>query len=309
MNKVSLYLVALHLLFLAEAPPARAQAGNAGMTFLKLGVSGRGVGMGDAMAGHVSAAAATYYNPAGVLADPSTNSGSQLMFMHKEWIQDTRTEFLGASLPLGSDDALGFSLNTMTVSGIEIRTRPGPPDGTFTSRDLALGVSYARGLSEDLRVGLTAKYLYEKIFIDETSGYAFDLGAQYKTPIENLSIGAAAANLGRVNGYRGGTLTLPALVRIGPAYSGESQSMHAVSTLAIDLLYIFPERHTYVNAGGEIVFNRMLAVRAGYEAGSQGRGLSGGVGLQYGILALDYAFARLSADLGDTHTISLSLNL
>jgi hypothetical protein len=34
-----------------------------------------------------------------------------------------------------------------------------------------------------------------------------------------------------------------------------------------------------------------------------------GVGISYGMLVLDYAFAKISADLGDAHTISLALNL
>ena len=37
------------------------------MAFLKLGVSSQGVAMGDAMSASAAGAAATYYNPAGML--------------------------------------------------------------------------------------------------------------------------------------------------------------------------------------------------------------------------------------------------
>ena len=52
-----------------------------------------------------------------------------------------------------------------------------------------------------------------------------------------------------------------------------------------------------------------VAARGGYQFGSDGRGLTLGVGISYGILVLDYAFAKISSDLGDAHTISLALNL
>jgi len=285
-----------------------AQAGRSGLAFLKLGVSGRGLAMGDAMSALVSGAAATYYNPAGILVASGT-SNSQLMFMHREWIQDTRVEFLGSSILLGNEDAIGFSLNSTTVSSIEIRTRPGTPEGTFDARDFSLGTSYAHTFSEVLRIGVTGKFLYQKILIDESAGFGIDLGTQYQTSIENLSVGAVLANLGSMNGLRGEQPKLPALLRIGPAYSLPLESMKSKVGAASDLLYIFPEHRTYLNTGGEFVFNETVAARLGYQFGSEGRGFSGGVGVSYGIFLLDYAFAHLNADLGNAHTFSLALNL
>jgi hypothetical protein len=57
------------------------------------------------------------------------------------------------------------------------------------------------------------------------------------------------------------------------------------------------------------VFSKNIAVRLGYQFGSEGRGLAAGVGLAYGILVFDYAYAHLSNDLGNAHTFSLALNL
>lgn len=286
----------------------QAKAGKSGVAFLKLGVSGRALAMGEAMSANVSGAAATYYNPAGILS-PLGGSSTQLMFMHKEWIQETRVEFLAASIPLGSDDAIGFALNSTTISDIEIRTRPGTPEGTFTARNFSLGASYAHSFSEDLRVGLTGKLLYQKILVDESSGFAFDIGGQYRTSIEDLTIGAAVVNLGSMRGLRGGKTTLPSLVRIGPAYSFQLENITSRLDLASDYVFIFPERKSYLNVGSELAFNQIVAARLGYQFGSEGRGLAVGLGISHGIFALDYAYSHLSADLGNTHALSVALNL
>ena len=300
--------ILLFLLFpTLSTTTALSQAGESGLAFLKLGISGRGIGMGDAMSAIVTGAAATYYNPAGILATPE-NSTSQLMFMHKEWIQDTRVEFLGSSIPLDDRNAVGFSLNSTTVSDIEIRTRPGSPEGTFTARNLSFGASYARLVGDDLRLGISGKFLYQKILVDQSSGYGIDLGAQYTTSLEGLSLGAVVANVGRMQGLRGGTTTLPSLLRIGPAYRFQVEGINSKISLASDYLYIFPEAKSYVNAGGELVFNETIAARAGYQFGSEGRGLAAGLGIIYGIIMVDYAYSHLTDDLGNTHTVSLALN-
>ncbi len=287
---------------------AFSQAGQSGLAFLKLGVSGRGISMGDAMTASVNGAASTYYNPSGLLVPADSGSSAQLLLMHKEWIQDTRTEFLGASVILGSNDAFGFSLNSTTTSDIEIRTHPGTPDGTFTARNYSIGLSFAHQVSEDVGLGVTGKFLYQKILVDEADGYGVDIGGQYRTPVEHLTVGAVVSNIGRMGALETDRITLPATVRIGGAYGLGLMDSSAQLTLAADGLRNLPEHRSYLDVGAECVFSKIVAARAGYQFGSQGRGFSAGVGIQYGILAFDYAYAPLSYDLGDTHTFSLGLN-
>jgi hypothetical protein len=281
------------------------QPGQSGLAFLKLGVSGRGVAMGDALSALVTGAAANYYNPAGLIAP----TGAELMFTHKEWIQDTRTEFLGAAVPTGPNNAIGASVSTTTVSDIEVRLQPGPAQGSFTSRDLAVGLSFAHRIAPNLRVGIAGKFLYEKIFVNDATGFAVDFGGIWDSPIDNLTIGGAVANLGSMNALQSEKITLPALLRIGPGYAFPLESPQLQLSAGADYLRIFPEHRSYLNSGAELVFQQLLAVRIGYQFGSDGRGLSTGIGLHYGLLTLDYAFAKLSSDLGDGHTISLAVGL
>lgn len=301
-----LRIVLLLLAVLAGSSPLFAQAGQSGLAFLKLGVTGRGVAMADAMAASVDGASSTYYNPAGLLGGDTVRS-AEILFTHREWIQDTRMEFLAGSVSLSGENALGFAVTSTTVGDIEIRTRPGEAEGTFTARDFAGTISYARGLGDDLRLGASIKYLYEKILIDEASGIGVDLGAQYRTPIENLSVGAVIANLGGMSALRTESSRLPTLLRVGPAYSYQFGEGEYRALMAADLLHLFPEGKTYTNVGGEIDFDRVVAVRAGYQFGSEGRGLTAGFGVQYRIVGLQYAYAKLAEDLGNAHSFSVVL--
>jgi len=277
------------------------------MTFLKLGVSGRSVAMGDAMAASVNGAAASHYNPAGLLAREGPGD-AELLFMHKEWIQDTRTEFLGARVGISDPVALGFSVNTTTISDIELRTRPGPAEGTFTSRYLAVGVSGAYRVSETVSAGITTRLLYEKILVDDASGIGFDLGMQYATPLEGLSVGMVIANIGAMGNLRNEASRLPTLMRAGGAFALPVTSLHGEFLLAADGLFIFPESRALLNAGAELSVESIFMARAGYQAGSEGRGLSLGAGIRQGMFFLDYAFSRLNGDLGNGHTISLAVS-
>jgi hypothetical protein len=295
---------------LAAAPDeAPAQAGSSGMAFLKLGVSGEAVAMGEASVATIRGAAATYYNPAGLVAPDVDSSSVQLLFTHKSWIQDTRMEFLGASVRIGESNAIGLSVNSTTVSDIEIRTRPGTAEGTFTSRDFSVGLSYAHKFSEDLQLGTTIRYLYEKIYVDETNGFAVDIGAHYVTPLERLTVGLALSNLGSSGGFRNENITLPALMRLGPAYSFDLKDAHATVSASVDYVRIFPEKTNYLNTGAEFMFERTIAARVGYQFGSEARGFCSGIGIRYRLFLLDYAYAPLSQDLGKTHTITIGVNL
>lgn len=300
--------VALAILGSGWAGPAFGQAGQAGLSFLKLGTSARGIAMADAMTASVSGPASLAYNPAGLAGGDSAIS-TELMFTHREWISDTRIEFLAGSISVSGDQAVGLSIISTTVPQIEIRTQPGDPEGTFTARNFAAIGSYARAFGDGIVGGISLKFLYEKILIDEASGYGLDLGIQFATPVEHLRAGVSIANLGSMNSLRNESTKLPAMLRLGPAYSMTFGGGTAAALMAADLLYVFPEKRAYVNWGAEVNFVETVAVRGGYQFGSEGRGLTAGLGFRYGIARLDYAYAKLSEDLGDAHSFTVALTL
>jgi hypothetical protein len=164
-------------------------------------------------------------------------------------------------------------------------------------------------LGERLVAGATGKYLYEKILVDQSSGFGLDLGVQYDTPIENLQAGIMVANLGSMSEFRAKKPTLPTLLRLGAAYGGLIETLSSSYLIASDYQIVFPTGQSLLSIGGEMKFEEVFAVRTGYVFGSEGRGFSAGVGVEYGIVGIDYAYAPLTSELGSTHTFSLYVNL
>jgi hypothetical protein len=297
------HLLISALLLLLGSRELSAQAGSTGLAFLKLGVGARALGMGEAYTAIANDPAATYYNPGAL----SLTDASQFLLMHKQWIQDTRTEFFAAKTTMDRV-TLAVSLNSTSVDNIEIRDVPGPPVGTFTSHNAAIGASGAYRIDPDLSVGATVKYLYEKILVDEASGYGIDLGAVYRTPWE-IRLGLAVSNLGSMSALVLESSKLPTVVRFGAGYETALASIDATLSASADAVSYTGEGRTHLHAGAELDYKRTFAVRAGYQTGYEAKGVSAGVGITYDLLTLDYAFVPFGYDLGTTHTFSLKLEL
>lgn len=287
-------------LFLVQS--ALAQVGQTGLAFLKLGVGGRALGMGEAYSAIASDATATYYNPASL----TLSHNSQLVLMHKEWIQDTRTEFLAAKTSF-DNVSVGMSINSTSTSDIEIRETPGPALGTFASHDAAIGISGALQIDPALSIGVTGKYLYEKILVNEASGTAFDFGAWYQTPW-NIRLAAAVNNVGSMNELEHESSTLPTIIRVGGAYERALEGFDGSLTLSSDVVSVTGEGKAHLNVGGELNYKNSFTIRAGYQDGYEARSITAGVGFHYGAFQVDYAFLPTRNDLGSTHTFSLGID-
>jgi len=290
------------LLMVFLTAEAFAQAGKTGLSFLKLGIGGRAVGMGEAYVALANDATALHYNPAGIAYESKTD----ITIMHNEWIKDVRTEFLGVKVPM-SHYALGVFVNTTNVSGIEIRQVPGPSEGTFSAHDFAAGASFAYQINPSFSIGITGKFLYEKLLVDESLGGAVDVGIMYLSPIEELRFGFTASNLGAMSKLREERTKLPSSIRIGSVYLVTISSLSSTVTLGLDGFKVIADDNVHVHAGGEFDYNRTFAVRLGYQFGYESKGISAGVGIRYNIFKLDYGFTPFSLDIGNTHTVSVGV--
>jgi len=293
------FLYGIFALLLVSARTS-AQTGSTGLSFLKLGVGGRALAMGEAYSALASDPAATYYNPSAL----SLVTSPQIMLMHKEWIQGTKTEFLGAATNSG-DFSFGIGVNATSVGDIEVRNVPGPPITTFTARNASIGVSGSYKLDSNFAVGVTGKLLYEEILESSASGYAADLGALYNTPW-NLRLAFAVNNLGSMNDLDKQASVLPVTVRIGGAYEIPVESLEGVLTLASDIVSLSSESKTHFHLGSEFDYKRLFMIRAGYQTDYETKGFSAGIGFRANPISLDYAFVPFKYDLGSAHTISLS---
>ena len=277
--------------------------GGTGMTFLTLGVGGRSLGMGEAYSTGAADPAAMQYNPASL----SSIGITMVSLMHRSWIQGTNAEYIAGAFSFGKF-SMGLSTYWLSIRDIEVRTVPGSPISTFTAQDLSVGFSAAYELTDEISVGLTGKYLYEKILLDDAGGMAFDFGGVYATP-SGIRVGAAIANLGSVSALKDESTPLPKIFRGGISYTTTLQNPATTITGAADLVAPLGDGGSHLHLGGEVILYGAIAARAGYETGYDARGLTLGTGITHGIVTIDYAFAPTQYDLGSTHAVSLSLQL
>ena len=161
-------------------------AGTRAMTFLKIGVGAKAMGMGESQVAATDDLYASYWNPAGLakLQKP------QLALMHNEWFADINHEFVGIALPLGSIGTVGASASYLSFGELQGRDRDGNETAIFRPYDLAMIFSYARGFGNSFALGANAKFLREQIADETGTGIAFDFGALYTFPDMPLSLGS-----------------------------------------------------------------------------------------------------------------------
>lgn len=292
------------VLLLAVVTVSKAQndgAGNTGLAFLKLGITSRSIAMGEAIVANTNDASATHYNPAALFGGSKLN----LQFMHNEQVLGVRTEFFGGKVRFDKT-AFGMSLNNTSVDNIQVREIPGEPLGEFTAQNFSFGLSFGYKVNQNLSLGLTGKFLFEKIYVDNASGYALDLGALYVK--DKLSLGAAITNLGSMTELRNESTKLPAAVRFGGAYNIDLLGISSQLIIAADGYKVMDGGKFHANTGAELTYKEFLALRVGYQSGYENKSITAGIGIKYKAVTLDYAFVPYKYSLGSSHTITLGTN-
>ncbi len=277
-------------------------AGNTGLSFLKFGFGARNIAMGDAGTSASNDLTALFYNPAKL----NINSDNEILVMHNEWIQDVRSEVLGAKTNIfGLPFAFGF--NVTSVSDIQLRTKAGEPDALFDANYFYGSISTGFEVYENISTGITAKYLYEGLLSDEATGYGFDLGLFYKTEMEGLTFSGVVKNLGSMNKLRSEETKLPSEIRIGPAYNFDLGENKFDAIVAGEFQKYLDTDDIHFNLGGEVLYDNLLALRAGYQTGFESKGFTAGLGLMWGSLKFDYAFLPFSLGFGNANLFSVQI--
>jgi hypothetical protein len=135
-----------------------------------------------------------YWNPAGISKITSLEVGMS----YTDWILDIQHNFLGVAYPLGSIGTIGLHFISLSMGDME-NTTPLHPEGTgayFSASDLAIGISYARQLTDRFCVGVTAKFINETISFSSASTFAIDAGTHFDTGYRGLTIGMSITNFG-----------------------------------------------------------------------------------------------------------------
>ncbi len=290
------------LIFILAIVPVLAQsAGNSGMAFLKLGFSARNISMGDVSSISQGDISSLFYNPAGLAG----LNGNQIMLMHNSWIQGTNSNVLGVQTTVWSLP-LAFGFNITSVNDIQVRTRAtAQPDATFDANFFFGSMSTGFYIYHNIAFGATIKYLYEGMYSEEATGWGFDFGLNYKSPVEGLNAVAVLKNAGSMNILKNESTKLPTEFRIGPAYKFDLFNDKFAFTAAAEFQKYLPTNDSHLDFGLEILYDNLIALRGGYQSGYESKSFTGGFGLIWGNFGLDYAFQPFMDGLGDASIFSL----
>ncbi|MDP3025079.1 MAG: PorV/PorQ family protein [candidate division Zixibacteria bacterium] len=301
----SVWLIVLVILLSSAAFGASIpdKAGTSGLSFLKLGIGARPTGMGEAFTAISGDIFSLYWNPAGV----ARHTGTEFAFMHNQWFQDVSLEY--AALCFGyKKNVFGLGLTLSQVTNLERREGPTEnPISYFDEHDLSLAFSWGRKLNDKFDLGISTKFLYEKIDFSSATGLGFDLGAVYLLR-PDIQIGGAILNLGSKMKFEQEEFNLPTRYKVGAAYLGHEKYFNGDFILSLDL--VKPnDNDLKVHLGGEYTYKEKFTLRSGYQIGYDDKNISLGLGLKIKKYAIDYAFVPFSSDIGNSHRISVNLKL
>jgi hypothetical protein len=273
--------------------------GSNGLSFLKIGSGARNIALGDNGAIFANDVSAIFYNPAQL-----KTGNPEIIFTHNAWIQDAATELLGIKFSLFSLP-VGVGINSTSIKGFEVRTKPGPVETTFNTHYFFGSLSTAFSLIENVSAGITVKYLYEDIFYDNAEGVGFDFGLFYKTPIQDLFVSAVVKNIGSMNQLQKEATKLPTEIRVGPVYQYDLPDYNISLQAGCEFQKFLLQSDSHVNFGTEIVYNKIFALRVGYQTNYLSKDISGGLGIYWNQFSFDYAMTPFSYGLGQAQTISI----
>jgi len=179
-----------------ENPPTR--QGTRGANFLEIGVGARGNAMAGAVASFIEGGTALYWNPAGIAGEESFTVAATRQNLYQSL--DITQNFAAVAIPFLGGVA-GASFNSLNSGDIQ-RTTEDEPFGdpilgtTFSWTSTAIGLAYARRVTDRLDVGGQAHYIQEGISDAKLNWVGLDFGTQFRTGIYGLIVGATIQNIG-----------------------------------------------------------------------------------------------------------------
>ena len=288
------------------ASPSSGQ--ESGLAFLRIGANAAASAMGDAQVAATQDAFSTYWNPAGL----ASASGKTAAVSHRIWIGDLRMYDVAARFPLGSSNGVGIAVTASDSGDLEARDMPGDPVGAFRAQFISAGLSYARRLGP-MRGGITAKFLKERFFDADASGYAFDAGLQAVLLRQSVLLGAAIRNVGKMSKLEREATTLPRMLQAGAALYPLRILAYTDGTELLDVLvsaevsHLLPSEHTRLHLGMATTVLEMVILRLGYLTRDTPRTFTSGLGIRFDTLTFDYAYIAFDSGFeGPGHILTLA---
>ena len=272
--------------------------------WLKLPVSARPAGLGNAFGAVGEDVTALDVNPAGLWRLNSF----QVLLSHNTWFQDMSLEQVEVGMPLGQGGlALGVGYANFGSIDSFIVGSGGLPqaNGSLSPNGLTARAGYGFPFSKNFMAGVMGGYVQQALGGATQSTFQAGAGLLLKDLLPRFSLGLSWLNGGgNFSGY-----FLPAHFKASLAYQSPKIAKEHNFILAADA--DIPSAGSVLVSGGvEYWYKGFLALRAGdqYSQDLSANGTNGltlGAGLNLGNLEFDYAFLN-DGDLGNSNLFSLS---
>ena len=221
-NRIVTGILAISMLFpavLEAGNPDR--AGSAGAGQLLINPYARTSGWGGANSAKVRGLESMFLNVAGTAFTKKT----EIVFSRTNWLagSDIHINNFGFTQHVGETGALGVNVMALDAGDINITTEDQPEGGlgTFSPLFVNIGLSYAKGFSDNIYGGATVRIINEQISNVAARGIAFDAGIQYHAgKYDQMHFGISLRNVGPKLTYRGDGLSFQANILSGSQYNG-----------------------------------------------------------------------------------------
>lgn len=286
---------------------ATGSAGTVGFEFLRIHPSARPSAMAGAFVAIPGDQSSLYFNPGGI-AEVNMRSGS---FTYVNHVLDLSSGFIGFVNPKLGPGNLGVGIHYMDYGDFDGKDSEGRDTGTFGASSISFAFAYAMKFYKVVLVGASFKYIRSGIDNYSADAIAFDAGAIYHTPIQDLDVGVSVSNVGQsTSAFVETKDPLPLCIR-----AGFSKRLAHLPLLIGFSLYKYTDYDWYGALGGEFTLTEYLFLRLGYDSlgrdlhvdSSKDRfaGVSIGLGLLWRNVHFDYSFSSVGI-VGSLNRVSVS---
>jgi hypothetical protein len=286
-----------------------AKVGTYALPFLKIGVSARATGLGNAFTAIANDATATYWNPAGMVDITRTT----VSLNHTWWPADINLDYAAAVFTLPFvPGSFGVSARALTLDPQVERTifLPEGTGRTFDAGDMSFGLSYAKFFTDKFSSGGTVHFIHSGLAEKSVNTFALDFGLVYRIGLWGMRLGMMIQSLGSKVDYDNRPSKMPTVFKVGMTATPYQQGVNSLNSV---FEFTHPsDNQERLNVGAEYNFNQFFFLRGGYNFNADSEGLAAGFGLridtsQTSDLIVDYAWSDMDF-LGDVHRISLGFS-
>jgi hypothetical protein len=283
-----------------------AKVGTYALPFLKIGVSARASGMGNAFTALANDATATYWNPAGLVEVTRTD----VSLSYTWWPADIALNYAAGAFTLPFiPGTWGVSARALTMDPQTERTifLPTGTGRTFDAGDMSFGLSYAQFFTDKFSAGTTVHFVHSGLAEKSINTFAVDFGLVYRIGLWGMRLGMLIQSLGSKVNYDDRESKMPTVFKVAMAATPYSQGVNSVQGV---FEFAHPsDNQEVVHMGAEYGFNQFFFLRGGYNFNADEEGLAAGMGLkidtsQTSDLTFDYSWTDFGF-LGDVHRITL----